>query len=281
MPRRRQRLLIAGCGDLGNRIPPMLQGWQVCGLRRNVARLGPDIVPFGADLSDPASLDEVAGFWDAVIYTATPAARTPEGYRQAYVDGLRNLTDRIETPRLVMVSSTAVYGQDEGEWVAEDTPPAPKRFNGEILLEAENLAHAAGGIVVRFSGIYGPGREHLMRKVKDGPVACRREPPIWTNRIHADDCATALAHLVELDAPERLYVASDVQPAPRWDVLAWLAERLAAPGPIERQDGAGQGKRVCADRLLATGLELRYPDFRAGYGDILERTETSSNANER
>ena len=265
-----QRLLIAGCGDLGNRIPGMLQGWQVSGLRRNIARLGKDIVPLRADLSDPATLNDAAGFWDAVIYTATPAERTPEGYRQAYVDGLRNLAECIETPRLVMVSSTAVYGQDEGEWVDEAAPTAPARFNGEILLEAERVTHAAGGIVVRFSGIYGPGREYLIRKVQRGPVACRREPPIWTNRIHADDCAAVLAHLVELDAPDRLYVASDARPASRWEVLEWLAERLDAPGPVEAQDGAGQGKRVCADRLLATGVELRYPDFRSGYGEILK-----------
>lgn len=270
MATRRQRLLIAGCGDLGNRVPGMMNGWQISGLRRDVSRLGPDILPLRADLSDPATLDVAAGFWDAVIYTATPSRRTPDGYRQAYLDGLRNLVERVETPRLIVVSSTAVYGQDEGQWVDETAPTAPVRFNGEILLEAERLAHAAGGIVVRFSGIYGPGREYLIRKVQGGPVGCRREPPIWTNRIHADDCAAALAHLVELDAPDRLYVASDERPAPRWEVLGWLAERLGAAGPVEAQDDAGQGKRVCADRLLATGLELRYPDFRAGYGEILK-----------
>ena len=270
MSSRRQRLLIAGCGDLGNRVGGLLQHWELHGLRRNVARLGSDIVPLRADLSAPETLSDAAGFWDAVVYTATPGKRTAEGYRQAYLAGLRNLVERIETPRLIMVSSTAVYGQDAGEWVDETAPTAPARFNGEILLEAEHLAQAAGGIVVRFSGIYGPGREYLIRKVQSGPVSCRRQPPIWTNRIHADDCAAALAHLVELEAPDRLYVASDAQPAPRWEVLAWLGERLGVPGPVEQEDEAGQGKRVCADRLLATGLELRYPDYRAGYGEMLK-----------
>lgn len=270
MPQRPRRLLIAGCGDLGNRLPGVLAGWQVHGLRRNVARLAPGIAPLRADLSDPATLDEAAGFWDGVVHTATPGARTPEGYRQAYVDGLRNLIERIETPRLVMVSSTAVYGQDRGEWVDETSTTVPARFNGEILLEAERLAREAGGVVVRFSGIYGPGREYLIDKVRSGPVGCRREPPVWTNRIHADDCAAALAHLLELDEPDAVYVASDACPAPRWDVLEWLAERLGAPGPFEQEDSAGQGKRVCADRLAATGFALRYPDYRAGYEEVLE-----------
>jgi len=270
MAERAQRLLIAGCGDLGNRVPGLLQGWQVHGLRRNVGRLSPEIEPLRADLLDAATLDGAAGFWDAVIYTATPGERTPEGYRQAYVDGLHNLLGRIETPRLIMVSSTAVYGQDDGEWVDESAPTEPARFNGDILLEAERLAHAAGGTVVRFSGIYGPGREYLIRKVESGAVGCRRDPPVWTNRIHADDCAAALAHLVGLDAPDQLYVASDARPVPRWEVLAWLAERLGAPGPVEEEDGGGRGKRVCADRLFATGFALRYPDYRAGYGEMLK-----------
>ena len=270
MPARLRRLLIAGCGDLGNRLAPRLDGWQVHGLRRSVSRLAPGIVPVQADLSDAGTLGVVAGAWDAVIYTATPGERTPGGYRRAYVDGLRRLIERVETPRLIMVSSTAVHGQDLGEWVDETSATQPARFNGEILLEAEHLAREAGGLVVRFSGIYGPGREYLIDKVRGGPVGCRRDPPIWTNRIHADDCAAALAHLLKLDAPDELYLASDACPAPRWELLAWLAERLGVPGPFEQEDSAGQGKRVRADRLAATGFTLRYPDYRAGYEEVLK-----------
>lgn len=265
-----RRLLIAGCGDLGNRLSGRLEDWRIHGLRRNVSRLAAGIVPIPADLSDPATLDAAAGRWDAVVYTATPGERTPDGYRQAYIDGLRTLMQRIKTSRLIMVSSTAVFGQDRGEWVDETSATEPERFNGEILLEAERLAHDAGGIVVRFSGIYGPGRDFLIRKVQGGPVACRREPPVWTNRIHSEDCAAALAHLLELDNPEPLYVASDARPAPRWEVLDWLAERLGAPGPFEHDDSGGQGKRVRADRLFATGFALQYPDYRAGYEEVLQ-----------
>lgn len=264
-----RRLLIAGCGDLGNRLAVRLQDWEVHGLRRNVSRLADGIVPLAADLSNPSTLAVASGRWDAIVYTATPGERSAEGYRQAYVNGMRHLLERASADRLIMVSSTAVFGQDEGQRVDETAPTEPQRFNGQILLEAERVALDAGGMVMRFSGIYGPGRDYLVRKVKSGPQGCRREPPIWTNRIHAEDCAAALAHVLKLAQPERLYLASDALPAPRWDVLEWLAEKLAVSGPVESPDEAGQGKRVDANRLFESGFALQYPDYRAGYGEML------------
>lgn len=265
-----RRLLVAGCGDLGNRLAARLPAWRVHGLRRNVSRLAAGIVPIRADLSDPATLDVAAGDWDAVVYTATPGERSPEGYRQAYVSGMQALLERVRAGRLIMVSSTAVFGQDDGSWVNEDSPTEPRRFNGEILLEAERIATDAGGTVVRFSGIYGPGREYLIRSVRNGPVECRRDPPIWTNRIHSEDCAAALAHLLDIERPEALYLASDARPAPRWEVLAWLAERLGVPDPVDVADDAGQGKRVDANRLFESGFALEYPDYRVGYEELFQ-----------
>lgn len=264
------RLLIAGCGDLGQRLARRLEGWRVHGLRRNVSRLAAPIVPLAGDLTRPDSLAAAAGRWDAVVYTATPGEFTPDAYRATYVDGLRALMRHAESPRWIVVSSTAVYGQDAGERVDEDSPTEPRRFNGEILLEAERLAHERGGVAVRFSGIYGPGRDFLIRKLRAGGVACRRDPPVWTNRIHSDDCAAVLAHLVALERPAPVFVASDRCPAPRWEVLEWLAQRLGVPGPEAVDDGGGQGKRVSAERLYASGLALQYPDYRAGYSELLQ-----------
>lgn len=264
------RVLIAGCGDLGQRLTRYLKGWRLFGLRRNVARLDQPIEPISADLSQPDSLSVAAGFWDAVIYTATPGEFTHEAYRSTYVDGLRALMAQVESPRWIMVSSTAVYGQDAGEWVDEDSPTEPSRFNGEILLEAEQLVAERAGVTVRFSGIYGPGRDYLIRKVRGGGVRCRRSPPLWTNRIHSEDCASALAHLVELESPESIYLASDRCPAPRWEVLEWLADQLGVPGPQAVDEAGGQGKRARADRLYSTGFALQYPDYRAGYSELLQ-----------
>ncbi len=272
-----KRLLIAGCGDIGCRLAALLppEQWQVSGMRRRVERLPEAIAPIKADLQDPNSLDAVDRAWDAVIYQATPDERTPGAYRRAYVTGLENLLARVQPERLLFVSSTSVYGQDGGQWVDEDSPTEPGRFSGRILLEAETLARAAGGIVVRFSGIYGPGRDFLLRQVRSGQASCRDQPPQWTNRIHADDCAGVLAHLLKLPAPQACYCASDNLPVARCEVLDWLADRMGQPRRGSAGDGLDnghderRGKRVSNQRLRASGYDFIYPDFRHGYGAIL------------
>jgi nucleoside-diphosphate-sugar epimerase len=153
--------------------------------------------------------------------------------------------------------------------VDESSPTEPSAFNGEILLEAESVAQAAGGLVVRFSGIYGPGRDFLLRQIAAGRARCREQPAQWTNRIHADDCAAVLAHLLELDRPESLYCASDCRPSPRCEVLDWLARRLGQPQPAREIDSGGQGKRIDNRRLLASGYDFLYPDYQSGYGALL------------
>lgn len=267
-----KRLLIAGCGDLGTRLAACLDAetWRVHGLRRNAGALPQGVEPVAADLLDPASLECVAGPWDAIVYQATPDEYTQDGYRRAYVDGLANLMTQATCRRLIFVSSTAVYGQEGGEWVDETSRTEPTRFNGRILLEAESLAiEAAAATVVRFAGIYGPGRDFLVRKLRRGDARCRREPPQWTNRIHADDCGRVLAHLLALDRPQSLYCAADRRPSPRCEVLDWLARRLGLPGPGPDEAARGMGKRVANGRLLESGFELRHPDYRSGYEEML------------
>lgn len=271
-----KRLLIAGCGDLGMRLARRLdpRHWCVHGLRRDPSVLPDTIEPLPGDLTDPASLSAALGHWDAVIYQATPGARDEQAYRVTYIEGLRNLLEQISCDRLIFVSSTAVYGQDFGEFVDETSPTGPKAFNGRILLEAEALAAGieARSIVVRFAGIYGPGRDYLISQLRAGRAECRPEPPQWTNRIHADDCAGVLAHLLEATDPAALYCGVDDRPASRCEVLDWLAGQLGVAGPerLDTDDArSGQGKRVSNDRLKASGYTFIYPDYVHGYGALL------------
>lgn len=266
-----KRLLIAGCGDLGVRLARRLdrQAWAVHGLRRNPQHLPANIAPISADLLDPGSLTGMDTHWDAIVYQATPDARTPEAYRNAYLQGLENLTGCCEAKRLIFVSSTAVYGQTQGEWVDEQTPTEPEAFSGQILLEAESVASRAGGLSVRFSGIYGPGRDFLIRLLQSGRAKCRTQPPQWTNRIHSEDCAGTLAHLLELDHPAPVYCATDSRPAPRCEVLDWLAGQLDIQPPKRESAASDQGKRVSNRLLLNSGFSFQYPDYLTGYRELL------------
>ena len=201
-----------------------------------------------------------------MIYQATPAAREPAAYRDIYVTGLGNLLSRVSTDRLIFVSSTAVYGQDDGSEVDEDSLTEPQAFNGRILLEAERLAIQAGGLVVRFSGIYGPGRDFLLRQLKAGRATCRETPPQWTNRIHVDDCAAVLAHLLALDRPEAIYCASDATPSPRCQVLDWLGRpaRCCRSCSERLQTESGSGKRVLNHRLVHSGFGIHLSRLSCG-----------------
>lgn len=265
------RVLIAGCGRLGRELGLQLSrsGHRVHGLRRSAEKLPGELLPVAADLADPAGLAELPES-DRVVFAATAGESTEAAYRRIYVSGLGHLLDAIarqaRRPRLVFVSSTAVYEADDGCWVDEDTPCRPGGFRGRVLLEAEALALEACATVVRFGGIYGPGPGALLGRVRRG-AACR--PGRYTNRIHVTDAAGALAHLLETQQNERVFLAVDDYPAPECEVMDWLADRLAVPRPARDDAEGGRGKRCRNERLGQTGFRFRYPDYRAGYGAML------------
>ena len=127
--------------------------------------------------------------------------------------------------------------------------------------------------MVRFAGIYGPGRGWMIERARAG-ASCTGDPPKFTNRIHRDDCAGALAHLVELDDRcDDVYIGVDDAPAEECEVLEWLAARLGAPAPRRVRGGEaaaqGSGKRCRNARLRASGYRFRHPTFREGYAAVL------------
>jgi len=269
-------ILLAGCGDLGQHLGELLSkgGYKPLGVRRSAA---PEAVfpVIQADLLKPDSLRLIPEKVDLLVYTATPAARNEQAYRDIYVNGLKNCLARLDAPslkRIIMVSSTAVYHQQEGQWVDEDSPTCPTHFSGQVLLEAEQLLAKlpVPATVVRFGGIYGPGRNRLLEKVT-APDGCEavKSPPYYTNRIHRDDCVGVLQFLIERQragatlAP--LYLGVDRDCAPQWDVLCWLAKKLDVPMPREKAGDGRQNKRCNAQRLLDAGYRFKYESYQQGY----------------
>jgi nucleoside-diphosphate-sugar epimerase len=270
------RILIAGCGDVGNHLAQILlaDGHVVYGLKRNTSSLPSGVIPVSADLTNAETLDGLPTHIDWLVFMPTPGRRDRDAYHAIFVEGWRNLWDHLRDKprRTVIVSSTAVYGEDKGEEVDEETEAKPARFNGEVLLEMEARAgrDTEGLIVARVSGIYGPGRERLIKLARSPGAEVQRHPAMYTNRIHRDDVARAIQHLLELEAPGNLYLVTDDLPAPRHDVMAWLARAQGLPEPDAVElPGASSGKRASNRKLRASGFELLYPDYRAGYGKIL------------
>jgi len=271
------RVLIAGCGDVGNVLATALMqdGHFVYGLKRNTSTLPEGVQPVKADLLNPATLTDLPDDIDWLVFMPTPASRDQAAYEAIFIQGWKNLWDALkEVPsRTLLVSSTAVYGEANGGIVNEETRPDPVAFNGKVLLEMEQLAGRCTKnlVVVRVAGIYGPDRERLIRLAASDKLEVQQVPPYYTNRIHRDDAAAALKLLLEIDEPEALYLASDDQPAPRYEVIEWLANEQGCVSPKGLTDEkASRGKRVSNQRLRESGFSLSYPDFRTGYKAVLE-----------
>jgi nucleoside-diphosphate-sugar epimerase len=290
------RVLIAGCGDVGSALGLRLAaaGHEVWGLRRDPAGLPAGLRPLAADLADPASLAALPEGIEAVAYTAAAGASTPDAYEAAYVRGLDNLLAALAAlaagaapvARVLFTSSTSVYGQSGGEWVDEDSPAEPPGFAGRILLQAERLLQEGPfpGVAVRLGGIYGLGRTRLLRQLRAGEARLPAAP-LYTNRIHRDDCAGLLAHLLALDAPKPLYLGVDHDPADLREVYRWLARKLGVPPPpvaAPGEEGAAPahlraGSKRCSNaRLLATGYRFLYPTYREGYRPLVEEARRGS-----
>jgi nucleoside-diphosphate-sugar epimerase len=277
------RGLIVGCGYVGGALATRLlaQGHEVFGLRRNPSALPPGVIGLAGDVTEAEGLGALPEALDWVVYAVGAKRRDEAAYRAAYLDGLgrviRALIEEGQNPsRVLFTSSTSVYGQMRGEWVDESSPTHPRSFAGEMMLSAERLLHGSEfpSTVLRLGGIYGPGRTRLIDRVRAGePIAVpAADAPAYTNRIHRDDAAKAVAHLLALPEPDATYVGVDEDPAKAGDVRRWIAERLGvALVETTSSESLPVGSRRCRSAaLLATGFRFDYPTFREGYASLMD-----------
>jgi nucleoside-diphosphate-sugar epimerase len=272
------KVFIAGAGYVGTVAAGLL---AQAGHTVDLGRRTPDGAPrsHAMDVLLPGTYPPALREAECVVYCVSADGFTPESYRAAYVDGLARVIGAAAqgaTRRLIFVSSTGVYGQDDGSVVDEAAPAVPRGFSGQLILEGEALLAAApfAATAIRFSGIYGPGRERLIRMVRSRtPVSARTRAAI-TNRIHRDDCARALVHLAGLPAVAPLYLGSDEAPTPMGEILDWIAARLGVEPPPPGEDAAeapqrGGNKRISSARLRGEGFRFLYPTYREGFAAIL------------
>ncbi|MDI3329743.1 MAG: sugar nucleotide-binding protein [Micrococcus sp.] len=271
------RILLAGCGRLGTRLGLRLAGagGEVFALRRHTAALPAAFTSLAVDLRERVrhDLPDV----DAMVITLPPGTSGAVGRPEGYAASLRSLAAALpRVPRLVVfVSSTRVFeGRTEHRALTEEDTPAPVTQRGRALYEGELLAtELFGAHIVRPAGIYGPGREMLVRKVLDGtPVQYAKR----TNRIHETDLVRLLETVLRAGGPPRLLHAVDQGPAPLGQVVTYIARRLGVPAPPRLQPETPSGTVLSGARLLAVLGGLQYPTFEAGYGHLLANRHDES-----
>jgi nucleoside-diphosphate-sugar epimerase len=274
-------LAIVGCGDLGLRLAGLLpDAWRVTGLRRDPRALPPRIAGLAADYGNAGDLAVLAGLApDYLITTLKPIGRDVAGYWRGFADATRHVLGGLgeHRPRAIfMVSSTRVYGEQDGGWVEEDSPLSRDDDAAGAIIDAEQqlIGSPHRGVLLRCGGIYGEPGGRLLERVVCGRI-CPSQPLRYSNRVHRDDVAGLLWHLLQqAECGEPLapvYNVVDDCPAPQHEVEQWLAEALGVTASAVAAPVSAGHKR-CRNRALhASGYHLRYPDYRAGYRAVLRQ----------
>jgi len=273
--------LVVGCGYLGLRVARLWRdaGARVLALTRSPERAATlaaeGLEPVLGDVTTSDGLPSLPAI-DAIFWGVGFDRTAGATYRDVHVAGLGRVLDAVPgRPRVVFSSSTGVWGTDDGAVVDETTPAHPVREAGRVLLEAESLLHIRTGdrgTVLRFAGLYGPGRLPRLDDLKAGrPIAA--DPDSWLNLIHADDAARIVVAVAAAPHAKPLYVVSDGVPVRRRAWYEHLAARSGSPPPTfdttaERTRGAD--KRVNPSLLFHDfPLALTYPDSFRGIDAIV------------
>ena len=279
-----KNILIIGCGYVGQELARLFvkEGVGVYGVNRSVPEDAIDCVNYlEADVLDKASFKNFPKEVDAIVYAIGAKESSEKAYDEAYVQGLSNVVDFAKEnypklKRIIFTSSTGVYGQSMGEEVDEASFTVPQNFSGKKVLEGEELLLTSGvpATVIRFGGIYGPSRTRLINKAKEGPVEITINDLAYTNRIHRDDCARVVKHILELEDPDRIYNAVDNNPATKDTVMSWIADQVGSEiryvGDFELSSPSKLNKRIQNKKLRDSGFKFQYPSFREGYDSLLK-----------
>ena len=270
---RRPRVLIVGCGDVGQRAAAsLLPRVRVLALSRDgspaalQALRARGIVPLAGDLDDAASLRRLAGIATHLIQLAPPPGAGEGDPRTRTL--LQALARRSLPMALVYGSTSGVYGDCGGAWVSEtratnpQTARARRRVAAEGWVRAFGLATGVRASILRIPGIYAadrPGGTPRERLARGTPVLAR-EDDVFTNHVHADDLARAVVRALWRGAPQRIYHASDDTELRMGDYFDLAADLYGLPRPP--RIARAQAREQLSPMLLSFMSESRRMDNR-------------------
>ena len=243
-----ESLVIFGCGYVGLALAKECVGfgWSVTALTRNPesARKAEEVGAHTVlgNLQDDHWWAKIPKGVDHVVNCVGASSPTVEGYQKSYLQGMQSIIQmnkqRWDTVRThVFTSSSSVYPQTDGSIVDEESDTTGASARGQILLSAELCLEDSGPFaackgVIRFSGLYGPGRHLLVDKIERGEPMTG-SPDRILNLLHRDDAVSSiLAFSESLCFTGGIFNASDGQHATRGEIARWVAQRLKVPEPV-------------------------------------------------
>ena len=236
--------VLIGTGYLGRRLGVRLlaAGYAVRGLTRSpdhareLAALA--VAPLLADVTRPETLPP--GLEGAThVFHLLGAMRGDEAaLRLLHVEGTGHVLAPLPPSllRYLYVSSTAVYGQTQGEWVDETAICEPTSLIGRLRCETEALilkAHRERGVpavILRAGSIYRPGSP-VNAQIREGRYRVSTDPAKWMNHIYIEDFLDGLVVAAERGQPGEVYNLVDDEPHPAGAYFAALAEAMGVPPP--------------------------------------------------
>jgi nucleoside-diphosphate-sugar epimerase len=279
-------VLVIGCGYLGLRVARewVTAGRKVYALTRNRADLlrSHVIEPIVGDVLEPASLKGLPQT-DTVLYAVGLDRNAGRAMREVYVTGLENVMGALDQAqgrpslgfqRFLYVSSTSVYGQPVGSWIDETSPTEPLEESGKVVLEAEHLLRQfrPEAVILRFAGIYGPGRVLRRASLLKGE-AVPGDGERFVNLIHVDDGVRAVLAAEANAEPGETYLIADDAPPTRRELFIRTAELIGAPPPRFEGGGAGEANRRVSNAKAKRRLGFRplFPSIAEGLSDACSR----------
>lgn len=281
-----QRLLIIGCGDIARRaLPALVKHYRVYAAVRSDARhrelRAMGVTPLSADLDKPHTLKRLAGIANLILHFAPPQETGRSDMRTRALLATLS-TGKILPRRLVYISTSGVYGDCGGAWVAEERPARPQTTRAHRRVDAEAWLRRFGGSrrvavsILRAPGIYAEDRLPLARLERGLPLL-RDEDDIHTSHIHADDLAAIARRALACGRPGRIYNASDESVLKMGEYFDLVADRLGLPraprlprAEVEQRlspamlSFMGESRRLVNRRIKRElGVRLRHPDVAA------------------
>ena len=290
------RVLIVGCGYIGLPLGEELvkQGHETFGLRRspgaeaNLRSAGIKLLL--ADITKPEQLTQLPASYDWVVNCVSASGGGVEGYREVYLEGMRNLIAWLgvaSLKKLVYTSSTSVYGQNDGSLVEENSPTEPEAETAKTLVETERVLLEAArqtkfpGVILRLAGIYGPGRGYWFKQFLKDEARIDGTGARILNMIHRDDVIGAIIAALKSGCPGEVYNAVDDEPVSQLNFFQWLCGPLgkelppALPEDADAEHKRGVTNKKVSNRLLKMelGYQFKYPTFRQGYSAEIQRLD--------